>query len=56
MFMHDTVFPFLDLRGRPTSLLAGRLTGRDPSGERVLGDWIYRGVMTAKLAIITCFP
>ena len=44
MFMHDTFFLFLhlrgrptgllaDLRGHPTGLLAGRLTGRDPSGE-----------------------
>ena len=35
--------------------LAGPLTSRDPSGERVIGNWIYRGVMTAKLVIVTCF-
>ena len=29
--------------------------GRDRSGERVLGDCIYRGVETAKLVIFTCF-
>ena len=41
--------------GHPIGLLAGCLIARDPSGERVLGDWIYRGVMTAKLVIVTCF-
>ena len=39
----------------PIGLLAGCLISRDPSGERALGDWIYRGVVTAKLVIVTCF-
>ena len=55
MFMHNKVFPFLDLGGRPFGLLATHLTGWDPSGERVLGDWMYSGAVIAKLVIITCF-
>ena len=34
---------------------SGPLTSRDPSGERVIGNRIYHGVMTAKLVIVTCF-
>ena len=51
MFMHDTVTTWGE---RPIGLLAGCLTGRDPSSEQVLGDWIYRGVVTATLVIVTC--
>ena len=40
--------------GHPIGLLAGCLTGRDPSGQRLLGNWIYRGVVTAELVIVTC--
>ena len=50
----NSVFPFLDLGRRPTGLLAGCLTGQNPLGKRVLGDWIYCGVVTAKLVIVTC--